>query len=176
MSLLELAIAKDHLGITADVDDDALQRTIDAAEAIIAGRIGALEPAEYTERVPGCGRRTLALSHAPVIDLVSVVPVNSSALTTSDLYVTDGGIIEWESGYGCFDAGRYTVTYEAGYENPPADLMQAIVEMVRHLWQSRRGRIQQRGANNDGDAMAPGYLIPNRVAALLQPYERPGIA
>lgn len=176
MSLLDLDDAKVALRMQTDADDQALQKVIDSAEAIIGREIGALTPDEFVERIEGCGRTKLALRRGPVAKLLSVtVSGGTSALDVDDLFVTESDIVERIDG-GPFPAYRYVVTYRAGYDNPPADLLEAILELTRHLWESRRGALSRRGSGADADAIAPGYLIPNRVASLLAPFRRPGIA
>lgn len=54
----------------------------------------------------------------------------------------------------------------------PADLRLAVIELTRHLWQTRRGPTARGQAETAGAA----YTLPFRVTQLLAPYELPGFA
>lgn len=138
MSVLTLADAKTHLNITGSTNDTELQAFIDAAEAAIGKRVGPLTSTSVTARVDGCAP-ALVLPTAPAISLTSVTPVGGSALTLADLYLdTETAVIQWNR-YGWFTADRYDVVYAAGRSTVPLDLLQAVKEMVRYLWDTQRG-------------------------------------
>lgn len=140
MSALTLADAKTHLNISAtDTDDDVeLQGFIDAAEAAVGKKCGALAATSMTARVAG-GTGTLVLPTAPVVSLTSVTPVNGTAITLDNLYLDPAaGTVEYVSGIA-FPQRRYDVVFEAGRTAVPPDLMLAVKELVRHLWLTQRG-------------------------------------
>lgn len=171
MSVLTLAEAKEHLNITVDTYDDELTATIDAAEAIVGRLVGPLTPTSTTARVHGC-TRTLLLPSAPALTLTSVTPVESgSPLDVASLLLdTNAGTVVFTDGRTWFWARAYDVEFDTGWaaDALPADLLYAVKEMVRHLWKTQRGAMQRPGS---GDAPPPpGYLIPNAVAELLDPY------
>ena len=173
MSVLTLADAKTHLNITGSASDTELQTFIDAAEGVIAKQCGPLTLTVRTDRVSG-GSEGLVLPVTPVVSITSITPVLGTALTLSDLYVnTTTGIVEYTYG-SSFWAREYDVTYTAGRATVPADLLMAVKEMTRHLWQSQRGSGARPGST--ASASTPGFLIPNLVAELLTPYRQAGVA
>lgn len=180
MSILILAQAKTHLNITVSTYDGEIQDTIDEAEAAIAKRVGPLVSTATTVRVRGMGD-ALVLPTTPALSLTSVTPVDGTALTLADLYLDDAaGVVTYNSG-GSFGAARaYDVVYNAGRASCPDDLLRAIKELVRHLWETQRGPTARPGSPVS-EAMSntiPGsaYVFPFRVEQLLAPHEQPGFA
>lgn len=168
MSALQLADAKAHLNINSDTFDAKLQETIDSAEARIGQEIGPLTPADRTDRVPG-GGRFLLLPSVPAQTLTAVAPAgpDPDPVDVNDLFL-DGpaGTVHYLDG-SKFPWAAYTVSYRAGWESVPADVMWAIKEELRHLWQS------QRGSSRPQDGMElpqAGYALPNRVIEMIAPY------
>lgn len=179
MSVLALSLAKTHLNLTGTTHDTELQTFIDAAEATIGRLIGPLEVEEYTERVRG-RRSMLELAKLPVVEIVSVTPDPGSALDLDSVQFDPAGVIELASGYGRFASANYTVVYRAGWQDLPdtalpADILLAVKELVRHLWETQRGSGAGRPGSRSSDAVAntvPGaaYALPIRVEQLLSPY------
>lgn len=180
MSVLVLTDAQAYLNISPGPLDYELQATIDAAEAVIAKLCGPLASTATTSRVEGCGTKALVLPVTPAVSLTSVTPVNGTALTLSDLYLnTLSGVVTYTVGY-TFPALTYDVVYNAGRTTCPSDLLLAVKELVRHLWQTRRGPTRRPGSDAS-DALAntiPGaaYLLPFRVTELIAPHLQPGFA
>lgn len=179
MSVVEFAVAKNHLNITADNYDTEIQQFLDTAESAVAKRVGALAPTAVTERVRGCSS-SLVLGSLPVVSLTSVTPVGGDALDVSDLYVSPGGVVEYAESSASFGSATYTVVYQAGRTPLPDDLQMAVLELLRHLWASQRG-----GGTRPGSAPStelsntlPGsaFVFPFRVEQLLAPYIQPGFA
>jgi uncharacterized phiE125 gp8 family phage protein len=176
MTVLTLDEIKEHLNITDSTYDDELTGFIEAAEAIIAERVGPLEETTFTSTVDSSDGR-LILPAKPVISITSITlisPARGSALGFSygatDLHLNrQSGEVTTSTGYGLV-AGRYEVVYEAGLTVLPASLRLAVKEMVRHLWKSQRGGSQRPGSTDQ--AAAPGYLIPYHVQGLLQPHQK----
>jgi hypothetical protein len=165
MSALILADAKTHLNINVDTYDAELQAVIDSAEAALSQRVGPLVSTPTTRRIPGGGYQ-LVLPITPVIELTSVTPRDGTALTLSDLYLdVQSGMVTYNN-LGPFVAAYYDVVYNAGRATCPDDLLFAVKELVRHLWQTRRGLTGR--ALPDGETV-PGaaYLLPNRVLELI---------
>lgn len=176
MSVLTLAQAKTHLNITVNTYDTELQAFIDTAEAVLAQHCGPLEATSFTERIDG-GVGTLVLRRSPVIELTSVTPYLGSALTLTDLYLdTTTGLVTYNSGAG-FTAGYYTVVYSAGRSSCPADLLMAVKELVRHLWQTQRGGASRPGSQPLETALpGAGYLLPYRVQELIAQHRQIALA
>lgn len=174
MSVLLLADAKTYLNITSTSYDAELQTFIDAAEAAIIKRCGPLSSLTVTERVKG-NAETLLLNKSLALSLTSVTPVNGTALTLSDLYLLPGGIVEYAVGGGWFGASRYDVAYSYGRASVPNDLMQAIRETVKHLWETQRGGSRRPGMGDEG-LMGAAYAFTFRILELIEPYMLPGFA
>jgi hypothetical protein len=178
MSVLALPVAKAHLNITRTDHDLDLQASVDAAEAVIARLCGPLEPTPTTARVDG--GPVLLLTVTPAISLTSVTPVDGAALTLADLYL-DGtaGVVSYTLG-GTFGSPAYTVVYSAGRATCPDDLLMAVKELVRHLWQSQRGPTRRPGSPPSGGVAntVPGaaHTLPFRVTELIGPHLQPGFA
>jgi Phage gp6-like head-tail connector protein len=165
MSALSLDEVKQHLNLTGTGSDVELQETIDAAERVIGHYVGPLEPTTKRSRVTAHAG-ALILPVKPVLSITSATDRYSAALTTSELTV-DGptGIV---SGY-YIRSTDYDVTYIAGWATLPADLKQAVKEMVRHLWKVQRGGAVRPGSAA-ADTATPGFLVPNVVASMIEPY------
>lgn len=179
MSVLDLTSAKAHLNITGSTNDVEIQATIDAAEAAIGRKIGPLETSAVTSRVTGCAR-ALVLPTLPVVSVTTVTGSDASTISASDLVADPSGVVSFAS-YGSFPSAAYTVVYEAGWGAVnedvwagPADLLQAIKEMTRHLWVTQRGGSVRPGSTSP-DALSntlPGsaFALPIRVQQLVEPY------
>lgn len=177
MSVLDLDDAKAYLRIDADKYNDELQATIDAAEAAISRRVGPLEPTPVTSTVLG-GYRVLVLPAYPVVSVTSVTASNGSTVDVADLFVDETGVLS--KAFDRFTSGTYTVAYVAGRSTCPDDLLIAVKELVRHLWQaSQRGNGRPGSPQSDNTAnTVPGaaYLFPFRVEQLLAPHVSPRVA
>lgn len=175
MSTVTLAEVKAHLNIDSVAYDDELQTFIDAAEAVIVQRVGPLTATTVTARVNG-GDGGLILPVLPALSVTSVTPVGGAALTVGDLYLDSASaLVTYVSG-SRFASTSYDVVYQAGRATLPADLKMAVLELVRHLWQTQRGSGARPGGGPLSDAAAntvPGaaYLLPFRVEALIAPHE-----
>lgn len=182
MSVLSLAEAKAYATITESADDAEVQALIDSAEAILTQRVGPLESTTITRRLDG-GNWALVLPITPVISLTSITPSTGSALNLSDLYVDiRTGIVSYNVPRS-FAAIYYTVVYEAGRATCPADLLLADKELVRHLWQPKRGSGRRPNAEPipqprpGATTSVPGtaYLLPPRVEQLIAPHIQLGV-
>lgn len=175
MSALSLSQAKAHLNITQAADDAEIQRVIDAAEAAIANRVGPLEPVRIVRRVrPTNG--VLVLPVMPVVDVTSLSDYSGSALTVGDLYLdAEAGVLGLSTG-GLLSSAHYTVTYRAGRATVPADLMQAVKELVAHLWDGSQRAVGRTRSTDDSDRVAGAYLLSYRVQSMLQPHSLPSWA
>lgn len=144
-----------------------IEATIAEATAHIEQIVGPLEPSTRTALVSvSSGVATVPVW--PVLSVTSGVDSAGVTVDVSAVKVRPGGVLS-----SC-PASLYEVTYQAGRASCPADLKAALVELTRHLWQARRS--SKAGPGTQGDGQAPGYLIPNRVAALLEPHRLPGFA
>src|SRR5881392_2778621 len=137
MTVLSLDEALDHLNMDSDAAAFELEPMIEAAEALIAQRVGPLESTTVTCTVASVGP-ALVLPIAPVVSLTSVTSLyDATTVDVSDLTVNlSSGVVTSNTFGSAFTAtaGAYTVVYQAGRTTVPADLLLAIKEMVRHLW------------------------------------------
>lgn len=172
--------ARAHLNITSTVHDGELVGVIAAAEAAIAQRVGPLEPTTVTARLSG--NTALVLPVHPAISLTSISDAAGTAQTVGQ-FALDGanGVLSYAAAGTRFSSAFYTVTYQAGRPAGalPADLLFAVKELVRHLWDSQRGPTRRPGMpSSDGAANSmagAGYLLPFRVQELLTPHLQFGI-
>lgn len=172
MSVVQLAEAKTHLN-TSGTSDAELQKFIDRAEKAIGKRIGPIGSVTKTERTRG-GCATLRLNHSPIISLTSVTAVGGAAIATSQLTALSGGRVVYTQG-GWFAARFYDVVYQAGRATLDEDLTLAVLEMVRHLFDTQRGGGAARIGSAPDETMAntvPGAasVLPFRVEQLIAPY------
>jgi hypothetical protein len=177
VSVVSLAEVKAELNITTNTSDGELQSFINRAEAILSKRVGPLGPVTVTDEVH-TGPGPIVLKQYPV---VSVDSATSSDVAVSDLDADlDAGVV-----HGTFGSvsRAVKVTYVAGRESLPEDLAAAVLELVRHLYESQRvpgtSRSFQGFGGGSGDSDAPagsGYLLPYRVQSLIEPYIVPGVA
>lgn len=175
MSTLTLAEAKTHLNITSTDHDAELQVFIDAAEAAIVAKCGPLAATATTETVTAASGMLL-LANPPAISLTSVTPVDGgTALTVSDLRLDERAGVVYE-----VPDGTYTVVYSAGRSSVTEDLMQAVRELVRHLWQTQRGQTKRPGSNTSettaNTITGAAYLLPFRVSELIAPHMQAGLS
>lgn len=174
-----LVEAKEHLNIP-DTDHDAdgeLLGFILAATRALEQRVGPLTRRTVTDTYNG-GSPAVVLT-APVVGVTSVSE-SGTAVDSSGYSVSPAsGVLTRVSGYSrsTWTSGfdNIAVTYTVGRTAVPADLRQAVLELVRHLWDTQRGTMRGR-RNGDDFVTGQGYTLPNRVLELIAPYELPGIA
>ena len=149
---------------STNVDEAVLQGLIDTAESLVAQRVGPL----------ASGSQSSILFGGPAF----VLPTTTTAITsatdldgnavTSGFRIGVGGVVTNSS---CA-LGTWTLVYTAGWAEMPAPVRTAVLELVRHLWRPQLGST----ARPADDGSPPGYLIPNRVRELLDPFALPGFA
>lgn len=179
MSAVSVAEAQTHLKMSEGVSEVEVAAFIDAAEAAIAEVVGPLEAESTTSLVRG-GGRALVLPVAPVISVTSVTPYDGTALVLGDMSIDlRSGLIENLTGTRFADQ-LHTVVYSAGRASLPADLRLAVLELVRHYWQTQRGGTGRPGrdAAEGYSNTIPGaaYSMPFRVSELIAPHRFVGCA
>ena len=198
-----VAEAKAQLGVTVATYDALIQALIEAATERLDGWSGILGRAlvnqTWAQKFPGFpSGAVLGLVLAPVPSLISIAyydadnvqqTLDSSVYTLLEdergPYVTLQVDQDWPSTYDREDA--VTVTFVAGYgaagSNVPAPIRQAIILMVRELYEfaqrdSSLVREQVPGVGMfeyaQGAASARPAL-PRAAAALIAPYRRVGV-
>lgn len=183
--LVSLADAQAHLNITSSDYDDELIVFIDRATDLLEAYTGrALARRTYTsETYSGEGASMLPLRHAPVTSITSVTESGSSVSASGYSLDGDAGILwrlggTYYPGYWVEGIRNITVTYVAGYANPPGRSVQACLELVRHLWETQRGTFAPARAGASTDDYVPGlsFSMPRRVAELVDDLRVPGVA
>ncbi len=149
---------------TTNVDPTVLQGLIDTAESMVSQRVGPLVSASQSTITFGGPSFVLPATTTAV---TSATNLDGNAVTTG-FRIGVGGVVTNSS---C-SLGTWTLVYTAGWVEMPAPIRTAVLELVRHLWRPQRGT----AARPVDDSPAPGYLIPNRVRELLDPYALPGFA
>lgn len=178
MSAVSLLEVEAFLNDASSVNENELVDMLDRAEAIIAKRVGPLEPVPVTDEIH-TGPGPILLRRFPVL---SVSSATSSGVAVADLDAdTDTGVL-----YGTFGCTRRAVkvSYVAGRAELPQDLVEAVLELVKHLWESQRvpgtraPGFQGYGGDSANTNAPPGsgYLLPYRVQSLIEPYIIPAVA
>ena len=163
--LLDEAMAYLRMALnTTNVDGAVLQGLIDAAESLVAQRVGPLASGAQSSILFGGPAFVLPTTTTAV---TSATDLDGNAVT-SGFKVGVGGVVTNSS---CA-LGTWTLVYTAGWAELPAPIRTAVLELVNHLWRPQRGT----ATRPVDDSPAPGYLIPNRVRELLDPYALPGFA
>ena len=191
IGIVSLEDAKYHLNIpSTDVTQDAeLARMIDAAADLCEQYVGVvLGRRTYTSELYDGNTEELRLRNPKAISITSVY--ENGALLASTAYVLDptgqrlyrvgSGTLYATNSYGYWSGGmnNISVTYVAGFTNPPAAAKQGVLEVIRHLWQTQRGSMSVMGRNLAGDETytTPTYSLPRRAMELLDPVSLPGMA
>ena len=148
---------------TTNVDPTVLQGLIDTAESMVSQRVGPLVSASQSTITFGGPSFVLPTTTTAV---TSATDLDGNAVTTG-FRIGVGGVVTNSS---C-SLGTWTLVYTAGWVEMPAPIRTAVLELVRHLWRPQLGATARATEGN-----APGYLIPNRVRELLDPFALPGFA
>lgn len=173
MTVLTLDDLTAHLNITGTAHDAELEDFIERAEALITQRVGPLEPTDVTRTVDRSGA-TLVLPVTPAISLTSIDSYAGSTIDVDGLTLDPSGVVTIASGGSSLWEPSYTVTYVAGREECPADLLYAVIEQVRHMWKSQRGGSSRPGSAEN--APSPRSLLAPEVEAALEPHLQHGFA
>jgi len=191
IGIVSLDDAKYHLNIPAtDISQDSeLLRIIDAAADLCEQYVGVvLGRRTYTSELYDGNTEALRLRSPKAISITSVyennalLPAAAYSLdpTGQRLYRVGSGTLYATNSYGYWSGGfnNISVTYVAGYANPPAAAKQGVLEVIRHLWQTQRGSMSVMGRNIAGDETytTPTYSLPRRAMELLDPVSLPGLA
>lgn len=175
MSAVTLPEVKSHLKISGIEDDTKLQGFIDSAESLISQRTGPLVPTAVTVRVPGA-TGPLSLPVLPAISLTTVTPSYGGDLDITHLDLDPvTGLVAWQGYYSSFVSyfpmAWYEVTYQAGYADPPADLLLAVKEQVRIWWEfSQRGG-SRLPAQGQPEPVYMGRELHPIIEQIIAPYD-----
>jgi hypothetical protein len=191
LGIVGLDEVKAHLNIpTTDTTlDEELRRFIDAATDLAETYVGqVLGRKTFTSELYDGGTEFIRIRNPKAISITSVtengLAVSSSAYvldyTGQRLYRIGSGTLYATNSYGYWVQGmnNISITYVAGYVNPPMAARQGVLEIIRHLWQTQRGSMSVMGRSLGGDELytTPTYSLPRRAMELLDPTSFPGIA
>lgn len=183
MPIVSLTDLKSHLNITTTGDDEELRRTLAVATEMAERHCNrALRRKTVSESYNG-GNSVLLLRQSPVLSITTVVE-NGTTLSASDYTVDPSSALLYRgtstAGWSWIDGRQVvTVTYVAGYTDPPQAAQQAVLELARHLWQTQRGQVALPtlgGVDDYPTQNGAAWSLPNRVRELLAPLVMPGIA
>jgi len=176
--LTTLANVKSWLGLSAGNDDPLLERMISGFSQNIQSWLNRqLKSQDYTENRDGNGGRSMTFADYPVTEVSSVKIDGKPILPASD-FTSPGYRFSPTSlvlnGY-IFSKGlqNIEITYTAGFKEVPADIEQAVIELIG-LRYKERDRIGQQSKNMaNGETVT--YMIkdfPDDVLTLLKNYKK----
>ncbi len=168
MRLVTLTDVKNTVNVTASTDDNELERVAMAAEALVLGECRPiLIQTVVTDPLDVSWSGVVLLPDRPVDSVLSVT--DSTGLAVAFTVRPRSGRVFVRS------RGPVVVTYTAGSATVPADVSEATLIVVLHLWESQRGRARRpRFAPSDADLDLPaGFAFPAAARELLRPYLRP---
>ena len=171
MAVLQIADVRAELGLGDSIADADIAGKVAQAQAAISTRCGPLEPTTFVEVRMAC-RGRLVVSHAREVTVQSLTNIYWGPIDPAGVQVLPGGVL-WRP-YGYIPDGPWTITYTAGWSTLPDDLARAVMELTRHLWQTRRGTtFRPQGEPEPGAA----HAWPYRVEELVDPWrEQAGLA
>lgn len=180
----------EYLNIPASsANENEVRRFMDAATDLAEQYTGViLGRKTFTSELYDGGQEFIRIRNPKVVSITSVY--ENGALLNSGQYVMDytgqrlfrigSGTLYATNSYGYWTAGmnNVSVTYVAGYANPPMSAKQGVLEIIRHLWTSQRGAMNVMGRQLTGDELysTPTYSLPRRAMELLDPVSLPGLA
>lgn len=149
--------------------DDELQDMIASAVAEQEHRVGAVAPRTVTETITASGGR-LWPRRQPVLSVISAT-VAGSPVDVTDWDVAEGAVI----GAPVRLSGRYVVTYVAGRNPVPQDLVEAALLRVQHSYETQRGPAEL-PLTDSVEGGGAAFLLMLRARDKEAPYLLPAIA
>ena len=191
LGIVGLDEVKTHLNIplTDSSLDEELRSFIDSGSDLAESYVGQiLGRRTFTSELYDGGTEFIRIRNPKVISITSVY--ENGALVSASNYVLDytgqrlyrigSGTLYATNSYGYWTQGmnNVSITYVAGYVNPPMAAKQGVLEIIRHLWQTQRGSINVMTRGGAGDELynTPTYSLPRRAMELLDPTSFPGMA
>ncbi len=172
MRLVTLTDVKNTVNVTASTDDNELERAALAAEALVLGECRPiLAQTVVTDPLDVSLTGIVLLPDDPVNSVTAVIDTAGARIPftarprSGQVFVRARGPV----------VVIYTVGSATGPRDVPADVSEAALIVVRHLWESQRGRARRpRFAPADADLDLPaGFAFPAAARELLRPYLRP---
>lgn len=167
--------AKARLNLSA-VRDDELQDMIASAVAEQEHWVGAVAPRTVVETVYPSGGR-LWLSTRPVLAVVSATYNGSPVVTTGEWLLGLPAAGDVSSSYGGFYGSTpYVVTYTAGRNPVPQDLVEAALLRVQASYETQRGPAGLPLADVESPGSSTSYPLILRAQDKEAPYRLPAVA
>jgi hypothetical protein len=173
----------------ASANENEIRRFIDAATDLAETYVGqVLGRRTYSSELYDGGQEFLRIRNPKAISITSVyengalLGAGAYALdyTGQRLYRVGSQTIYATNSYGYWSQGfnNISITYVAGYVNPPMSAKQGVLVIIKHLWESQRGAMNVMGRVLGGDELyqTPTYSLPRRAMELLDPTSFPGMA
>ena len=173
----------------ASANENEIRRFIDAATDLAETYVGqVLGRRTYSSELYDGGQEFIRIRNPKAITITSVY--ENGALLGSGAYALDytgqrlyrvgSQTIYSTNSYGYWSQGfnNISITYVAGYVNPPMSAKQGVLVIIKHLWESQRGAMNVMGRVLGGDELyqTPTYSLPRRAMELLDPTSFPGMA
>jgi uncharacterized phiE125 gp8 family phage protein len=168
---------KAYLGLATSNDDVLLARLITAISGYAQQWMGrAILSSTYNEVRNGSGSRLMAFANYPVT-AVSSLKVDTNVIQPAADVVSPGyrfdGRLLYVNG-GCFNKGiaNVEVSYTAGYATVPAELEQAVIELVAMRYRER-DRIGHQSKSLGGETVS--FIVkdfPDSVRTILTNYKK----
>src|SRR5579863_10689866 len=125
-------------------DEPVLAQLITAASAFVVNYLGwPVLSASYTENRNGTGGKVISVRNPPITAIASVtidgavIPVSSGWGTAGYWASDDGRMILLRGHRFCKGEGNVQIQYTGGYASVPADLQQAVNELVMLRFKER---------------------------------------
>lgn len=120
-------------------DDEEIEGYIDGITPVVEQYTGEImESREVVEEVELQRASRFMLHWAPVESLISVRSVNGVAVEVDSLHVsTETGLVSVIGGGKL--TGIFTVTYQAGHDEAPANYKRGALIILQHVWETQRG-------------------------------------
>lgn len=191
MGIVSLDEVKAHLNISptnTDLDEE-IRRFMDAASDLAENYVGCvLGRQTFTNELYSGNTDIIRLRNPRAISITSVY--ENGLLLEPTAYALDPtgqrltrittGALSGPNYFGIWAPGaqNISISYVAGFTNPPPSAKQGVLEIIRHLWQTQRGAVNVLTRNQSGDDFYPTatYSLPRRAMELLDPVSLPGLS
>lgn len=167
---------KAMLNIQHAQDDALLDRLLSSASDYFERQAGrTITATDYVEVQDGGGGRTIIPANYPVISVTSV-ELNGETLDESTGYDVCGyflssNVLKLRGSFVSEGTGNVVLTYRAGYETTPPDVVQAVLEIAALMYRERERVGQQSRSGPDGNTVFY-YAPPARVVSTIEAYRR----
>lgn len=184
-ALATLADVKAELKIEGTANDATLTRYIAAASAAVSELCGRVFPVEtIRDTIFGstvCAIKEIDLSRRPVVSVDTVTEAGVSLTAGTDFYLDAprGRLIRIDANGrpALWKSADIVATFDAGFEEIPADVAEAVIRLVSLRWFLRGRDPMLRSETMEGVGQLQYWVasggenaIPPEVRSMLQPY------